>query len=226
MIDIGWIKLHRKLIDWEWYKDVNTFKLFIHLLLKSNIELKKWQGQTIERGQLVTSIKNLSYETGLTEKEVRTALTKLEKTKEVGKQTTSVNTTLTMVNYELYQSMGKQNGRQKANEGQTKGERRATTKEEEEYKEYKEDKKESKTFTPPILENVKLYFIENGYSEQSAEKAFNYYNEGSWKDSKGNAVKNWKQKMISVWFKDENKVQAKKIYDPNLPAPQSNRIVQ
>jgi hypothetical protein len=88
------------------------------------------------------------------------------------------------------------------------------------------NKGKRKAFTPPILENVKLYFIENGYSEQSAEKAFNYYNEGSWKDSKGNAVKNWKQKMISVWFKDENKVQAKKIYDPNLPAPQSNRIVQ
>jgi hypothetical protein len=131
-----------------------------------------------------------------------------------------------MVNYELYQSMGKPNGRQKANEGQTKGERRATTKEEEEYKEYKEDKKESKTFTPPILEEVKTYFIQNGYTEQSAEKAFKFYSTGNWRDSKGNAVKNWKQKMISVWFKDENKVQAKKIYDPNLPAPQSNRIVQ
>jgi len=83
-----------------------------------------------------------------------------------------------------------------------------------------------KSFTPPLLENVKLYFIENGYSEQSAEKAFNYYAINDWKDSNNNAVKNWKQKMISVWFKDENKVQAKKIYDPNLPAPQSNRIVQ
>jgi hypothetical protein len=88
------------------------------------------------------------------------------------------------------------------------------------------NKGKRKAFTPPFLQDVKLYFIENGYSEQSAEKAYNYYNEGSWKDSKGNAVKNWKQKMISVWFKDENKVQAKKIYDPNLPAPQSNRIVQ
>ena len=27
-----------------------------------------------------------------------------------------------------------------------------------------------------------------------------------WKDSKGNKVKNWKQKMQSVWFKDENKI--------------------
>jgi hypothetical protein len=137
MNDIGWIKIHRKLLDWEWYKDVNTFKLFLHLLLKANVEEKKWQGYTIKRGQLITSLKNMSNETGLTEKEVRTALSKLEKTKEVGKQTTSVNTTLTMLNYDLYQSMGKPTDKQKANEGQSRGERGATTKE---YKEEEEDK--------------------------------------------------------------------------------------
>ena len=54
----------------------------------------------------------------------------------------------------------------------------------------------------------------------------NYYSVNNWNDSQSNAVKNWKQKMISVWFKDENKISVKKIYDPNLPAPQSNRIVQ
>jgi hypothetical protein len=140
MNDIGWIKLHRKLIDWEWYKDVNTFKLFLHLLLKANTETKKWQGQTINRGQLITSLKNLSHETGLTEKEVRTAISKLEKTKEVGKQTTSVNTTLTMLNYDLYQSMGKPTDKQKANEGQSKGKQGATTKEYKEEEELKEDK--------------------------------------------------------------------------------------
>ena len=140
MNDIGWIKLHRKLIDWEWYKDVNTFKLFLHLLLKANTETKKWQGQTINRGQLITSLKNLSHETGLTEKEVRTAISKLEKTKEVGKQTTSVNTTLTMLNYDLYQSMGKPTDKQKANDGQSKGKQGATTKEYKEEEELKEDK--------------------------------------------------------------------------------------
>jgi hypothetical protein len=140
MNDIGWIKLHRKLIDWEWYKDVNTFKLFLHLILKANTETKKWQGQTINRGQLITSLKNLSHETGLTEKEVRTAISKLEKTKEVGKQTTSVNTTLTMLNYDLYQSMGKPTDKQKANEGQSKGKQGATTKEYKEEEELKEDK--------------------------------------------------------------------------------------
>ncbi len=57
----------------------------------------------------------------------------------------------------------------------------------------------------PNLEQVKSYFLDNGYSEQSAVKAFNYYSVAGWKDSNGKQVRNWKQKMQSVWFKDENK---------------------
>lgn len=63
----------------------------------------------------------------------------------------------------------------------------------------------SKSFTPPTLELVKLYFIENGYSETSANIAYNFYNSADWHDSNGKKVKNWKQKMQGVWFKDENK---------------------
>ncbi|NBU80622.1 MAG: DUF1376 domain-containing protein [Flavobacteriaceae bacterium] len=50
------------------------------------------------------------------------------------------------------------------------------------------------------------YFKEKGYKEEIAIKAFNYYNEANWHDAKGNKVINWKQKMQSVWFKDENKI--------------------
>lgn len=63
----------------------------------------------------------------------------------------------------------------------------------------------------PTLENVKAYFIENGYDENIAIKAFNYYEVANWKDSKGKVVKNWKQKMQGVWFKDENKLVDKLI---------------
>lgn len=65
--------------------------------------------------------------------------------------------------------------------------------------------KPKKVFTPPVLEDVILFFKENDYSEFGAKKAFEYYSEGNWKDSKGAQVKNWKQKMRGVWFKDEYK---------------------
>lgn len=60
-------------------------------------------------------------------------------------------------------------------------------------------------FTPPTIEEIKIYFEEFGYTLESAIKAWNYYNTADWHDSKGNKVKNWKQKCQAVWFKDENK---------------------
>lgn len=62
------------------------------------------------------------------------------------------------------------------------------------------------------INDIKLYFYENGYSEMTAKKFYDYYSVASWKDSKGNKVKNWKQKAQAVWFKPENK-----IIDTNSP---------
>ena len=35
----GWIKIHRQLTEWEWYDDLNTFRLFIskNIINKANI---------------------------------------------------------------------------------------------------------------------------------------------------------------------------------------------
>lgn len=60
-------------------------------------------------------------------------------------------------------------------------------------------------FTPPLIIEVIDYFKENGFSEELAKRAFEYYSVNDWKDSKNVAVKNWKQKMLSVWMKEENK---------------------
>jgi hypothetical protein len=62
-----------------------------------------------------------------------------------------------------------------------------------------------KKFIPPNKKEVIEYFIEKGFDEKLAAKAFDYYNEADWKDSKGNKVLNWKQKMLANWMKDENK---------------------
>jgi hypothetical protein len=64
-------------------------------------------------------------------------------------------------------------------------------------------------FVPPTVFDVKEYFILNGYTSDSGEKAFNYYDVANWKDSTGKQVNNWKQKMQSVWFKEENKIKDK-----------------
>jgi len=71
-----------------------------------------------------------------------------------------------------------------------------------EWNKYFEKKKR---FTPPTEKEVVDYFKEKGYREIAGKKAFEYYNEADWEDSSGKKIKNWKQKMIGVWFKEENK---------------------
>lgn len=70
----------------------------------------------------------------------------------------------------------------------------------------------SKRFIPPTIEQVKDYFREKGYADAVAIRAFEYYDTANWHDASGKPVKNWKQKMIAVWFKPENE------YKPS-PAP-------
>jgi len=79
----GWIKIHRKMLEWEWYNDNNTKILFLHLLLTANHKDKKWQGKIIKRGQKITSIQHLADETNLTVQQIRTSLNKLKSTGEI-----------------------------------------------------------------------------------------------------------------------------------------------
>ena len=73
--------------------------------------------------------------------------------------------------------------------------------------------KRSLIFKPPTIEEVIEYFTEKGYNQKSAEKAFHYYDSAGWKDRNGTQVKNWKQKMVGNWFKDENKIVTTKSVD-------------
>lgn len=99
----GWIKLHRKFIDWEWYSDVPTKVLYIHLLLDADHKGRKWKGKDIQKGQCVVGRKALAEKTGLSERQVRTALEKLKETGEILCEATNKYTLVTIVNYELYQ---------------------------------------------------------------------------------------------------------------------------
>ena len=99
----GWIKLHRKIVDWEWFTSPSTLQLFIYLLLRANKEDKKWRGILIKRGQLVTSVATISEETKLSTQQVRTSLNRLKSTNEITSKTTNKFTLVTVCKYESYQ---------------------------------------------------------------------------------------------------------------------------
>ncbi|MBE7047722.1 MAG: hypothetical protein E7396_10005 [Ruminococcaceae bacterium] len=131
----AYVKLFKKMLDWEWYDDSNTCRLFIHCLLKANWKSGSWHGIDYEPGQFITSLTTLSNETHLTVKQVRTALNHLKATGEVADQRQGNCRIITVNNWNLYQAEGNPVGKPRANQGQTKGKQGATDKE---YKEYKE----------------------------------------------------------------------------------------
>ena len=120
----GWIKLHRKLTEWEWYSDVNTSRVFLHLLLVANHKDNQWRGIHIKRGQRLTSLSGLAKETSLTIKNIRTAIKKLKATHEVASHSTAQHTVFTVLNYDLYQD----EAHETASKGQAKGKQGATNK--------------------------------------------------------------------------------------------------
>ena len=74
----------------------------------------------------------------------------------------------------------------------------------------KRDKSKSiRTFVPPTLEEVKAYASENNLNVD-ADKFYRYFTTPNdkgetWVDSKGNKVKNWKQKMLT-WDRADSTV--------------------
>lgn len=125
----GWIKLHRKMINWEWYNDINVKVVFLHLLLTANHEDKKWQGIEIKRGQKITSLSHLAEETKLSVKQIRNVLNKLKSTGEITSKGTNEYTIITIVKYNDYQikeenkdmQTDTQTDKRRASKGQTKG---------------------------------------------------------------------------------------------------------
>ena len=83
--------------------------------------------------------------------------------------------------------------------------------------------KESKgEYVKPTLSEVEDYFLEKGSTVERARQAYEYYDTGNWTDSKGNKVKNWKQKMLMNWINNTNFKQQKTKTD--LYADTINRV--
>ncbi len=99
----GYIKLHRSILSWEWYGDIKTRGLFLHLLVAAQWEDVRIEGQVIKRGQLCTSIRKLADVVGLSERGVRTSLQRLQSTGEITMQSNQHHSIITVVNYDLYQ---------------------------------------------------------------------------------------------------------------------------
>ena len=103
----GYIKLHRKMIAWEWMNHPPTLCVFIHLLLKASYEEEHTNRGTLYPGQVMISLNQLAKDTGLSQDQVRTALAHLQKTGEIILTTSrgSWNSIATLTNWPRYQEI-------------------------------------------------------------------------------------------------------------------------
>lgn len=124
MTSNGYITLPRKIFDWRWFKKPKTAFLFIYLLLSCNFEDNDFEDIIINRGQCVCTQSRLSAETGLSLKEVRTALDNLKKTGDITIDTSRGYSLITVIEYERFASAateGQNIGDEKAAKGQNTG---------------------------------------------------------------------------------------------------------
>ena len=121
---VGWIKLYRKFLEWEWYTDSKMVHLFIHLLLSASIEDRKWRGIVLQRGQLATTYPELAKKTGLTVQNLRTCLEKLENSQIINRKVTNKYTVISVCNFESYQA--REDDDQQTNHRQLTGNQQAT----------------------------------------------------------------------------------------------------
>ena len=98
-----WVKLNKNLLEWRWYKDVNTKAVFIHLLLTANYKDLDFENETIHRGELATSMGRLAESVGITYDQARTALKHLESTQEVTIKRRPKYLVISITNYDRYQ---------------------------------------------------------------------------------------------------------------------------
>ena len=203
----GYIRLHRQILKWEWYGNTNTFRLFLHCLLKANFTDGKFEGRDIKRGSFVTSLDKLSKEIGQSVKQVRVSLDHLIRTGEVASQSFNRYRIITVVKYDGYQSDGKQNGNQRASKGQAEG--KQTASKGQQYKKDNKDnndKKEKNIFSPPSVDEVREY-CESRNNGIDPETFVDFYESKGWMIGK-NRMKDWKA-AVRTWERDRKKGTAK-----------------
>lgn len=101
-----WIKVSRRMLDWEWYGDIYAVRVFLHLLLTCHSRAWRDRGKEYPAGSLVTSSHILAEELALDARTVRRVLANLKDSGEVDYDMTKsrFGTLLVIRNWRKYQT--------------------------------------------------------------------------------------------------------------------------
>ena len=194
MASNGYIKLHRKLLDWGWYKDPNTKAVFLHLLLTANFTESEYMGVKIYPGQTVIGCKALAKALGMSEQNIRTALTHLKSTNEITIKVTNKFSVVTIVGWEKYQ-VDESKVTSKVTSKLT-NDQPATN-----HTIRKKESKNRESAHTPSYEDIKSYVSQMGYAMDPAA-FYDYYESVGWVKKNGQSIKDWKA-SVRTWERRE-----------------------
>ncbi len=113
--------LNSSLLDWEWSSCPETLALFIHILFRASDKERRWQGILIPKGGFVTTIPELAKHSGLTYKQVRTSLKRLASSGDIALDRAHRCTLITLCESAIYDCKNCNEGRVRADRGQSEG---------------------------------------------------------------------------------------------------------
>lgn len=222
MLESGYIKLYRSLLNWEWYDDINTKTVFLHLLLTVSIADNQWHGITIKRGSRVSSYAVLAEETNLSVDKVRTAIKHLETTGEITRCRHPKYTVFTVNNYDKFQNVPS------ISHGDSQSNPNEVPRSSQQYKKEKEDKEDynlsfldaaMEKNAPPTFEEIQKYAEENGI-ETDLKRFYSYYEQHQWKTKNGDDITDWTA-TLRYWEKRDGKFKKKKKQQQETPVSEN-----
>jgi len=211
----GWVKVHRKILDNPIVcKDSETLSIWLYLLLNATHKempaLFKGKKIILEEGQLITGILSISKKLKIDKSKIQRTLKCFEDDKQIEQQTSNQNRLISILNWNLYQEIDKQNDKQMINKRETDDKQLITNKNEKNDKNerIKENKKEKIHFAEFVsMTNAEYEKLVGTYGKDFADQCITVLD--NYKGSSGKkyasdyrAILNW---VINRVKEEQNK---------------------
>lgn len=217
MSNQGWICLYRQVRDnWIW-QDPEKFRAWVDLLMEANHEEKQipFEGRiiTIQRGQKLTSLRQLAERWGWTRNRVAHFIDLLIGADMITANRTRHGTLLTLVNYEVYQGM------QDTHRATNRATHEATNgthiephiKHKQQLNNLNHEDNVNNFFSapaqkklPPAKSDIEAYCREKKYKFDIGE-FMTYYDMRGWELSNGKKMTDWKA-AVDYWHRHDRKM--------------------
>ena len=105
----GYLKISRKITEWEFWQNPVAVCLWVHLLF-----LAEWRtGKELQPGELITTIRQLKTECGLSVNTIKSYLEQFENAGQISVERNKFGTKITILKFEEYQFIPEKKGQGK-----------------------------------------------------------------------------------------------------------------